>query len=143
VFARSIGLWWNTALVLMRSLAGQLLVPVLATLLVLTTPVGTGQGVHEHELLHPLLPHIHLIDGRIVSDEQMAAARSSATPNGPAFGAGSGADAPGLGTAMAPTLPVIGLILLAAPDGRLAASESAVPVEFRDAPEEPPPNPFA
>jgi hypothetical protein len=132
----------------MRSLAGQLLVPVLATLLVLTTPVGTGQGVHEHELLHPLVPHVHLIDGRLVSDEQLAAARAAAPPDGvtsgrpaaPAFGAASGADAPGLGIALGPTLPLIDASILAAPQGRLPLSESALPPEFREPPQDPPPD---
>jgi hypothetical protein len=73
--------------------------PVLAALLVLTTPVGTGQGVHGNELLHPVLPHVHLIHGQIMTEEQLAAARASAqldgltsqSAPGPALGGGSGA----------------------------------------------------
>jgi hypothetical protein len=135
----------------MRLLAGQLLVPVLATLLVLTTPVGTGQGVHENELLHPVLPHVHLIDGRIVSDEHLAAAQAVATPDdlttppphGPALGAGNGADAVGLGLALGPTLPPSGIPIDAASHGRLSVADSALPTEFRDPPQDPPPDPFA
>jgi hypothetical protein len=137
--------------VLMRLLAGQLLVPVLATLLVLSAPVGTGQGAHANVLLHPVLPHVHLIDGRIVSDEQLAASRAAAPPDGvtsrpqsgPALGAGSGADAPGLGLALGPNLPQSGISMAAASQGRLPLSESAVPTEFRDPPQDPPPNLFA
>jgi hypothetical protein len=131
----------------MRSLAGQLLVPMLATLLVLTTPVGTGQGVHQNELLHPLLPHAHLIDGRIVSD---AAARTAAipdpvrsqAPSGPALGAGIGADTPGLGLTLGPALPVLGPLIAATPESRVRISEGVVPAEFRDPPQDPPPDPF-
>ena len=136
---------------LLRLLAGQLLVPLLATLLVLTTPVGTGQGVHENELLHPVVPHVHLVDGRIASNEQLAAARAAAAadsvtsqpPGGPALGAGNGADAPGLGLALGPTLLANAISIAAASPDRLHASESVLPTEFRDPPQDPPPDPFA
>jgi hypothetical protein len=113
--------------VLVRVVAGQLLIPLLAALLVLTTPVGTGQGVHENELLHPLLGHTHLIDGRIVSDAELAAASAAARSDtaesqpsaGPAFGAGSGADAPGLGVPVGPTLSAGALAITAQLAGRL------------------------
>jgi hypothetical protein len=133
----------------MRSLAGQLLVPLLATLLVLTTPVGTGQGVHANELLHPLLPHMHLVDGRILTDGQVAAARpadgtsNTQAPPGPSFGAGSGADAPAPGLALGPTLFVIAPAIAATPEGRLQVLEDLAPSEFRDPPRDPPPDPFA
>jgi hypothetical protein len=137
--------------VFIRSLAFQLVVPLLASLLVLTTPVGTGQGVHANELLHPVLPHVHLIDGRIVSDEQLAAARSMASgdsvtsqpASGPALGAGSGADAAGLGLALGPTLPILSLSIVADSQDRLLVSDSVFPTEFRDSPQDPPPDPFA
>jgi hypothetical protein len=137
--------------VLIRSLTGQLLVPVLVALLVLTTPVGTGEGVHESELLHPLLPHAHLIDGRIVSDAQLALVRAAAAADnvtrqahsGLSIGAGNGADAVGLGIALAPSLPVIGLSIASGLQGWLPVSESGLPTEFLDAPDDPPPNPFA
>lgn len=141
------------ALVFIRSLAGQLLVPVLATLLVLTTPVGAGQGVHQNDLLHPVLQHVHLVNGKVVTDEQMAAARAAAqlqdsltstTPvAGPALGAGNGADAAGLGIAVGPTLPLTGFSINTDPFTRLAMVDVASPTEFLDSPEDPPPDSLA
>jgi hypothetical protein len=136
---------------LMRSLLGQFLVPVLATLLVVTTPIGTGQGIHASQLLHPIFAHLHVIHGRIVSDEQLAAARASAVADrviadaqaGPALDTGNGADAPGVGIAVGPTLPLLVMRIVTGPDGRLPGSVSRVPEEFLDAPEDPPPNALA
>jgi hypothetical protein len=135
----------------MRLLAGQLLVPVLAALLVLTTPLGTGQGVHENDLLHPVWPHAHLVNGRIVFDEQLLATRAAAPPDGmtsqptgrPALGAGNGADAPGIGLAVGPTLPAGEASVAAAAQGRLRLPEVTLPTEFRDQPLDPPPDSFA
>lgn len=136
---------------LVRSVAGQLLVPVLAALLVLTTPIGTGQGVHADELLHPVLPHVHLVGGRFVTDAQMAAAQTAASTqespsapiSGPAFGTGNGPDAAGLGLAVGPTLPNVGLSTALVPEGRLVILRGALPDEFRDSPQDPPPNRIA
>jgi len=99
----------------MRSLIGQLVVQLLAALLVLTTPIGTGEGPHQSELLHPVLPHVHTINGQIVSDRQLRAERVAAEPlraateptGGTALGAGTGAEAAGLGIALGPTMPAI------------------------------------
>src|SRR5262245_12800819 len=135
----------------MRSLTSQVLVPVLVSLLVLTTPIGTGQGVHASELLHPLLPHVHLIGGQIVSDEQLALARAVVTPDrvtsqpqtGPALGASAGAAADGLGIALGPTLPSFDFLMATATRWRLSVGEGLPPREFRDAPQDPPPTTFA
>ena len=35
---------------------------VLALLLIVLTPVGTGQGAHRDQLLDPLVPHVHFAD---------------------------------------------------------------------------------
>jgi hypothetical protein len=139
------------ALVFMRLLAVQLVVPLLASLLVLTTPVGTGQGVHANELLHPVLPHVHLIDGRIVSDEQLVAARAAAgtdsvtrrPTSGPALGAGNGADAAGLGLALGPTLPTQSLSIADNSKDFLPTSTGVFPTEYRESPQDPPPDQFA
>lgn len=138
-------LWLTGALVLIRSLSS-LLVPILATLLVLTTPLGTGQGVHASELLHPLLPHVHLIDGRIVfgSLNPVAPDRLSSYPqSGPALGAGGAADAAGFGLAIAPVLQLSNVSILAGPPDRLPLLHSDIPAEFREPPEDPPPSLFA
>jgi hypothetical protein len=120
----------------MRSLVAQVLVPVLATLLVLTTPVGTGEGVHQSELLHPVFPHTHLIDGRIVFNEQIAAAPAAAAakgvsqpPRGPALGAGGGADTAGFGLALGPVLPMVALSIAAEPRGSLFVADSFPPTD--------------
>jgi hypothetical protein len=129
----------------MRLLAGQLLIQLLVMLLVLTTPVGTGQGVHQTELLHPLFAHSHLIDGRIVTDEQLAAALATAHAErqptaGPALGAAFGSEVGGDGLALGPTLPDTRLALVRGADRRMALLDEAAPAEFRDAPLEPPPD---
>ena len=84
----------------MRSFLGS----VLATLLVLTTPVGAGQGVHQGDLLHPLLPHLHFVNGRLVLHDA-GGATETRVQTGPALGAGAFGDAAGLGTAISPTVP--------------------------------------
>jgi hypothetical protein len=116
-------------------------------LLALTTPVGTGAGVHQNQALHPVFAHAHLIDGRIVSDERLAAAQAAAgraaldgPPRGPALGAGSGGDAAGYGLGLVPVLPMMSIVLAAAADGRLSGLDETRPLEFRDCPEDPPPN---
>ena len=66
---------------------------LLALLLVSTTPVGTGTGLHELDLLHPLFNHVHLVNGRILTHAQLAASGvpvPAAPTNGPALGAGGG-----------------------------------------------------
>jgi hypothetical protein len=138
--------------VFLRSTVSQLVGVLLVTLLWLTTPVGTGQGVHSSMLLHPVLPHVHLLNGVMVTDEQLAAARAFASAervpqapmSGVALGAGSGADAAGLGIALGPTAPAAALTVFDFNVDRLAApTDSALPTEFRDPPQEPPPNPIA
>ena len=135
----------------MRWFAGQLLAPLLTALLALTTPVGTGEGVHQDQLLHPVFAHTHLIDGRMVSDAQLAAALAAAsaelTPSpptrGPALGAGSGADGGGAGLALGPTLPATTVPFQPEAERRVFFPERAAPVEFREPPEDPPPVTFA
>jgi hypothetical protein len=132
----------------MRPLLGQLVVQLLVALMVLTTPIGTGEGVHQTELLHPVLPHVHTINGQIVSDQQLAldrvtqvAAASTSQPiSGTALGAGSGADAAGLGIALGPTLPAVEPVYARSPEGRLTIVEGAEPSEFLAEPQDPPPD---
>jgi hypothetical protein len=145
------GVWCFSGLVFSRFLPLSLLVPVLAAMLALTTPVGTGGQEHEYELLHPVFPHAHLVDGRIVADKQLVTDRatrmmdvafSSPQPR-PALGAGDGADTDGIGLGLVPTLPLVDVVLPAVAEQGLPGSASMPPDEFRDPPEEPPPNAFA
>jgi hypothetical protein len=141
----------RSAVVLMRPLLGQLTVQLLVALLVLTTPIGTGDGVHQSELLHPVLPHVHTINGQIVSDQQLAldrvteaaAAATSEPISGAALGAGNGADSAGLGIALGPTLPAVETVHARSAESRLAIVDGAVPSEFLAEPQDPPPDRIA
>jgi len=127
-----------------------IVIVVLAALLVVSTPVGTGQGVHQSELLQPLLPHVHFVGGRLVTHDQLAAGAEgrAARPvprsgGGPALGAGSAADAAGLGLAISPTVPEAGGAVALSNVTRLRYATATPPAEFRDPPQEPPPNRLA
>ncbi|MBV8718646.1 MAG: hypothetical protein JO020_30850 [Chloroflexi bacterium] len=143
----------ESALVLPRSTLGQLLGVLLAALLLLSTPVGAGQGIHSSVLLHPILPHVHLLDGRVMTDAQLAAALSARAgdqlqtppPGTTALGAGSGADTADLGLAIGPTPPGASLTAVdLSQRGRVAFGDLALAAQFRDAPQDPPPDtPFA
>lgn len=128
----------------MRSFLGS----VLATLLVVTTPVGVGQGVHQGDLLHPAFPHMHFVNGRLALDEAVASTptRGSATSvkdvhKGPALGAGAGADGAGLGVAISPTVPRPTLTLPIDNVGRLGLSRTILRREYLATPPDPPPQP--
>jgi len=120
----------------MRSFLGS----VLATLLVLTTPVGAGQGVHQGDLLHPLLPHLHFVNGRLVLHDA-GGATETRVQTGPALGAGAFGDAAGLGTAISPTVPRPVVLLPIYSLARLGASRTVLPREFLETPPDPPPQP--
>jgi hypothetical protein len=127
-------------------LLGTLLAFTLASLLVVTTPIGTGEGVHQNELLHPVFSHLHMINGRIVSHDEAdsAAARAAEEtrrPAGVAWGAGAGGEVAGLGVAIYPNLPEWLLLLPVAAGGPAATSSGIIPHEFLDAPPDPPPDP--
>src|SRR5579864_7499576 len=75
-------------------LPGYLIAFMLAVLLASTTPVGTGAGTHQFDLLHPLFAHLHLVDGRWLTHEQLAQRVTpveTRTSPGPALGAGNSA----------------------------------------------------
>ena len=123
---------------------------VLSGLLIATTPIGTGHGVHQGELLHLVLPHLHFVGGHLVTHEEaeLAAAASATAAHeaisrqpqaGPALGAGSAADAPGLGLAMTPTLPKYAMFLPSHASGRLHVRRSAPLRGVVDSPPDPPP----
>jgi hypothetical protein len=117
---------------------------VLALLLIGTTPTGTGAGVHQFDLVHPLFAHVHIVNGRVLSHDQALQAipveATTRTPPGPALGAGSAANQTAGGLGVSPVLPLnaVGLgsgalsprleIALRPPVGRL-----------QDTPPDPPP----
>ena len=125
---------------------------LLATLLMLTTPVGAGQGVHANMLLDPVIPHVHLLDGRVVTDAQLKATLAAATrdklrqhptPGPPLDSGGGAADAASLGIALVPTMPEHVAALRMAQFGRLKTNEASKPDEFREPPQDPPPDRYA
>src|SRR5438045_6357708 len=67
----------HTASTQAMRLPGYLIAFVLVLLLASTTPVGTGSGAHQFDLLHPLFSHVHVVDGRVVTHEQQLAEQSS------------------------------------------------------------------
>lgn len=89
----------------MRTVPATLVAFLLLLMLSVTTPTGTGDGVHGSVLLHPLFSHTHLIDGRIVPHN--GAAETAGTTDGPAFGAAAGsASIASDAVVVSPTLPL-------------------------------------
>src|ERR1700730_9832553 len=86
-----------------------LLSPILVLLLVVLSPIGTGQGVHRDQLLDPLFPHVHFGAGPTAT--QTAALQiyqrifGSRQPDGPVLGAGAGAATSALGIGVTPPVP--------------------------------------
>lgn len=122
---------------------------VLAMLLIGTTPVGTGGGVHQFSLVHPLFSHVHLYAGRLLTHEQLklegtvqnasTASHAQSPRSGPALGAGSAAGETDAGLALSPTVPVPpSAVLLGARAGLLEA-EGIAPRGRVVAPPDPPP----
>ena len=88
---------------------------LLAVLLVSTTPVGTGAGMHQLDLLHPLFTHVHLVNGRILTHDQVAATAAPVAgrpTNGPALGAGGGGGAIDAGLDVSPVSLLQSSVLL-------------------------------
>jgi hypothetical protein len=122
-------------------LPGYLIAFILGVLLTTTTPVGTGAGLHQFELLHPLFSHVHLVNGRIMTHEQMAQLTTTAQPvrDGVNLGADNGANTADGGPGVSPTLPARELL-----PAQVLPSERVVleplPLLGRDeAPPDPPP----
>jgi hypothetical protein len=114
---------------------------LLALLLIGTTPIGTGLGVHQFDLIHPLFTHTHLVNGQVLTHEQVAQQSSGSNgPNGPAIGAGSAAGVAELGLALGPTLP-LGAVWTGAPPRSAAQTtdEPRLPTGRTVAPPDPPP----
>jgi hypothetical protein len=111
--------------------------PLLALLLIVLTPVGTGQGVHRDQLLDPLFPHVHFADtsSSLLRNPQRVVEYGG---RGPALGAGAGAASASLSMGLTPTVP--GGLLAVPPTDSLWRS---VPLTAgpRGALAEPPPDP--
>jgi hypothetical protein len=133
----------NGGIEMLRDLS-LLVSPVLALLLVVLTPVGTGQGAHRDQLLDPLFPHIHFANG--LPTRQSAALlvvqrAMSAAQQGPSFGAGAGAAAAAVSPGLTPPVPV--WVTLAPRDSlawAVVAPEARPTGAFADPPPDPPPN---
>jgi hypothetical protein len=131
----------------MRLLLGTFVPPLLVVLLVVMTPLGTGDGVHQVDLLHPLVPHVHLINGRVITHQAVATDASADGQNGqngqhagPAIGGGAGSAAASVGLGLSPTVPgppqaaLVGQLFF----GRMAY-ELSIPTGRVEAPPDPPP----
>jgi hypothetical protein len=126
----------------MRVLPGSTVAMLLAVLLVGTTPVGTGAGMHQFDLVHPLFAHVHLVNGRVVTHDQMQRGETASRRGspGPAVGA---ANAPGTANgelgAFATDQPVRALeVVMMWRSGRTEWS-ALFPPDRREAPPDPPP----
>jgi len=122
-------------------LPGVLVAFVLVVLLASTTPIGTGAGAHQFDLLHPLFSHVHLINGRILTHEQTAQQSPTRPMHGMALGTG-GASGDDGGLGVSPTVPgptQLSLELL--PMDRVTL-ELLAPSGRHEAPPDPPPPPL-
>jgi len=122
-------------------LPGYLIAFVLVLLLAATTPVGTGAGLHQFDMLHPLFSHVHVVNGRVVSHEQMAFEALGTTTSAPgvAFGSGGGAGTDDLGVGVSPTLPLQVMPLIGVMPARWQLVNQEPPVGREEPPPDPPP----
>jgi hypothetical protein len=124
-----------------RSLPLLILVELLSVLLVTTSPVGTGSGVHHDQLLDALVPHVHLVAGRIIESDSFQPALEPT--NGPVLGAAAGASAGSVGAGW---LPALAIVLLLPPRPlvrRLRPAHQLAPAAHFEAPPDPPPSAHA
>ena len=119
-------------------LHGYLVAFVLAVLLGSTTPVGTGAGVHEFDLLHPLFEHVHLVNGRILTHEQMSRESPLQPVRGVALGSGGGSGDDG-GLGVSPTIPLQSSLVVPVTGGVGEVLEPLAPRGREDPPPDPPP----
>ena len=128
----------------MRPLPGFSIAFVLAVLLIGTTPIGTGVGAHQFDLVHPLFTHVHIVNGRVLSHDQNQRTsvdeRGRANVPGPALGAGSGPNQTIAGLGISPILPTHALgVVPAVGMPRLAPTLQPPAGRLRDTPPDPPP----
>ena len=129
----------------MRQLSLASIAFVLALLLISTTPMGTGSGVHEFDLVHPLFSHMHLVDGRIVSHEQLQQAAYTAkrgpVSGGVSFNVDRGGFPGGLEVGTSPTLTPQDMTTLGLATVAWLDAETQRLQERDEAPPDPPPLP--
>ena|ERR1700687_2496406 len=128
----------------MRLLPGFSLPFVLALLVVGTTPTGTGAGLHQFDLVHPLFEHVHIVNGHVLTHDQVQQAApvgaETRTSPGPALGAGSGANQSMVGLGISPVLPVFAADLMSGRRSpRLAITFLPPAGRMQDSPPDPPP----
>ena len=128
----------------MRLLPGFSIAFVLALLLIGTTPTGTGAGLHQFDLVHPLFSHVHIVNGRVLTHDQVAQAApvgtATRTSPGPALGAGSSANQSAVGLGISPVLPVHAVALVSGLlSPRLAMTLRPPAGRMQDTPPDPPP----
>jgi len=66
----------------MRLLPGFSLPLVLALLLIGTTPTGTGVGLHQFDLVHPLFAHVHIVNGHVLTHDQAQQGATTTSASG-------------------------------------------------------------
>jgi hypothetical protein len=121
---------------------GYLIGFILAVLLASTTPVGTGSGAHQFDLLHPLFSHVHLVNGHVLSHEQLAQAPASMDErawSGPAVGSGGDSAFSDAGLGVSPTLPARAVEFVADTRPEIVVYEVRIPSGWLEAPPDPPP----
>jgi hypothetical protein len=128
----------------MRLLPGFTIACVLVLLLIGTTPTGTGAGVHQFDLVHPLFSHVHIVNGQVLSHDQMiqqaGSVSSTSTSAGPGLGAGAGASQTLDGLGISPLLPAHAVHLMTPLlSSRMAVSVRLPTGRMRDTPPDPPP----
>src|SRR5437764_14296378 len=89
----------------MRSVGVIFLAYVLALLLSATSPIGAGHGVHEGQLLDPLVPHVHFVNGQRITPGAPPPPTYSISKKGPAVGAEAGGVTSSAGVALTPPRP--------------------------------------
>jgi hypothetical protein len=113
---------------------GTVIRPLLALLLVVLTPIGTGEGVHRDQLLDPLFPHMHLDAS---AETGTPATTHAAAATGVAIGGGAGA-ADSIAPGLTPPVPSW-LVLFPRAEAPWHYPILGDPVTVR--PDEPPPDP--
>jgi hypothetical protein len=124
----------------MRLLPGFSLPLILALLLIGTTPTGTGAGLHQFDLIHPLFAHVHIVNGRVLTHDQVQQGTPSTPSPGPALGAGAGGNQSSIGLGVSPVLPIAATGFVGEQRSpRVAPRVRTLAGRMQDSPPDPPP----